>query len=72
MSNSLVHIPCPHCGEPVALSVHEFKTAATMRCPHCSTSVDFATHAQPAPSPDQAPANQAGGGRPAGRTKVPR
>ena len=70
MNNSLVHIPCPHCGEPVALSVSEFKTAATLRCPHCSASVDFATSAKPAPVPDQAPSNQDRGAQPSGRAKA--
>ena len=70
MNNSLVHIPCPHCGEPVALSVSEFKTAATMRCPHCSTSVDFATLAKPVSNSNRAPSNQDRGAQPNGRTQT--
>ena len=65
MSAGMIKIPCPHCGEPVELSVREFKTAASMRCPHCATVVDFATSARSVADLERE-------ARPDGRTKGPR
>jgi sarcosine oxidase delta subunit len=72
MSTGLVKIPCPHCGEPVELSVREFQTAASMRCPHCASVVDFATSAKAQQDRDRSGADLESEAHPGGRTKPAR
>jgi endogenous inhibitor of DNA gyrase (YacG/DUF329 family) len=72
MSTGLIKIPCPHCGEPVELSVREFKTATSMRCPHCASVVDFATSARTRPAGDRSGAGLEHETGSDGSTKRPR